>query len=75
MPIELNVSLLNDEDVVQHHTRDIHVSITGEDGKVRSAPRRRRNSRPRDGLKFVDRAGTGSVVPLPCPRTALCGAS
>lgn len=34
VPIELNVSLLNDEDVVQHITQDIHVSITGEDGKV-----------------------------------------
>lgn len=39
MPVELNVSLLNDEDVVQHVTQDIHVSIMGEDGKVR--PRRR----------------------------------
>lgn len=34
MPIELKVSLLNDEDVVQHMTQGINVSITGEDGKV-----------------------------------------
>eukprot|EP00752_Nemacystus_decipiens_P009252 g8265.t1 len=34
VPIEVNVSLRNDEDVVQHVTQDIHVSITGEDGKV-----------------------------------------
>lgn len=35
MPIELKVSLLNDEDVVQQMTQGINVSITGEDGKVR----------------------------------------
>lgn len=34
MPIELKVSLLNDEDVVQPMTQGINVSITGEDGKV-----------------------------------------
>lgn len=32
--IEVIVSLLNDEDVVQQMTQGINVSITGEDGKV-----------------------------------------
>lgn len=36
MAIELKVSILNDEDVVQQTTQGINVSITGEDGRVRS---------------------------------------
>lgn len=44
VPIELSVSLLNDEDVVQHVTQDIHVSIMGDDGKVRGVQAQRRNS-------------------------------
>lgn len=43
VPIELYVRLLNDEDVVQHVTQDIHVSITGEDGKVRRVGAQRMN--------------------------------
>lgn len=34
-PIDVEVRLLNDEDQVQHTTMDIHVSITGDNGKVR----------------------------------------
>lgn len=33
-PIEVEVRLLNDEDLVQHTTVDINVSVTGHDGKV-----------------------------------------
>lgn len=33
-PIDVAVHLLDDEDLVQHTTMDINVSVTGENGKV-----------------------------------------
>lgn len=69
IPIEVKVSLLNDEDMVQHVTQGINVSITGEDGKVSWVLNRSAHRNPaRGSWKFVSILAffwTGSVVPSP----------
>ena len=64
IPIDVKVSLLNDEDMVQHVTQGINVSITGEDGKVSSGTHRRRNTAVGNLFRSFFRR-TGSVVPSP----------
>jgi len=75
IPIDVKVSLLNDEDMVQRATQGINVSITGEDGEVSHGPDRSVHRNPDQGSwKVVSNPSFFGPVPWfrrPCSNRSL----